>query len=199
MSRRQAERSEHTRAALVRVARELFTEPGYAATPIEEVAERAGVTKGALYHHFRNKRDLFQAVFEEIEQELVTKVILAAGAAGDDVWKGMRLGVKAFLEASLDASVGRIVLIDGPSVLGWDAWKEIDDRYGFEIVRGSLQAAVDAGIIAKRPVDPLARLFLAALSEAAIQIARAPDQKRAMKEMTDAVQSLLDSMRVPSG
>jgi AcrR family transcriptional regulator len=196
MSRRQAERSEHTRGELVRVARELFTEPGYAATPIEDVAERAGVTKGALYHHFKNKRDLFQAVFEEIEQELITKVITAAAAAGQDVWKGMRLGVRAFLEASLDPSVGRIVLIDGPSVLGWEAWKEIDDRYGFEIVRGSLESAMSAGLIAKRPVEPLARLFLAAISEAALQIARAPDPARSMKEMTQAVESLLDSMRV---
>ncbi len=195
MSRRQAERSEHTRRELVRVARELFTEPGYSATPIEDVAERAGVTKGALYHHFRSKRDLFRAIFEEIEQELITKVITAAAAAGNDVWEGMRLGVRAFLEASLDPSVGRIVLIDGPSVLGWEAWKEIDDRYGYEIVRGSLEAAMGTGIIARRPVGPLARLFLAAISEAALQIARAPDPDSAMSEMMDAVQSLLDGMR----
>ena len=195
MSRRQAERSEHTRGALVRVARELFAEPGYAATSIEDVAERAGVTKGALYHHFRNKRDLFQAVFEELERELVEKVVVAATGAGDDIWEGMRVGVRAFLEASLDPAVGRIVLIDGPSVLGWETWKEIDDRYGFEIVRGSLDGAMEAGIITRRPVEPLARLFLAAISEAALQIARAPDPDAAMEEMTEAVQAILDSLR----
>lgn len=198
MSRRQAERSETTRRELLRVARELFTDPGYSATPIEEVAERAGVTKGALYHHFRNKRELFQAVFEEIEQELVEKVIVAAAGAGDDVWEGMRLGVRAFLEASLDASVGRIVLLDGPSVLGWETWKEIDERYGYAVVRGSLESAMEAGIIARRPVDPLARLFLAALSEAALQIPRAPDTDVAMEEMSAAVWSILDSMRAKS-
>ncbi|MGH2760475.1 MAG: TetR/AcrR family transcriptional regulator [Actinomycetota bacterium] len=196
MSRRQSERSEATRGELLRVARELFSEPGYAATPIEDVAERAGVTKGALYHHFRNKRELFEAVFEEIEQELVEKVITAAAGAGSDVWKGLKLGVRAFLEASLDPAVARIVLIDGPSVLGWEAWKEIDERYGFGITRASLEGAMQAGIIAKRPVDPLARLFLAALSEAAIQIARAPDTSKAMKEMSAAVYSILDGMRV---
>jgi AcrR family transcriptional regulator len=181
---------------LLRVARELFTEPGYAATPIEDVAERAGVTKGALYHHFRNKRELFQAVFEDLEQELIEKVITAAAGGGSDVWEGLRLGVQAFLETSLDPAVGRIVLIDGPSVLGWEAWKEIDERYGYGITRASLQGAMEAGLIEQRPVDPLARLFLAALSEAAIQIARAPDRDRAMKEMSDAVWSILDSMRV---
>lgn len=196
MSRRQAERSEATRGELIRVARELFAEPGYAATSIEDIAERAGVTKGALYHHFRNKRDLFQAVFEVLETELVEKVIIAASQAGDDHLKGIRLGTGAFLEASLDPAVGRIVLIDGPSVLGWEAWKEIDERYGFAITSGSLQAAMDAGLLRRQPVEPLARLFLAALSEAALQIARAQDRKRAMREMTDAVWSIVDSMRV---
>jgi AcrR family transcriptional regulator len=195
MSRRQAERSESTRRELLKVARELFTEPGYAATPIEDVAERAGVTKGALYHHFRNKRELFEAVFEELEIEIVQKVIEAAMGAGDDVWEGLKLGVRAFLEASLDPAFGRIALIDGPSVLGWEGWKEIDDRYGLGITMASIQGAMDAGIIGQRPVEPLARLFLAALSEAALQIARAPDTKRAMTEMSDAVFAMLDSMR----
>ncbi len=177
------------------MARDLFADPGYAETTIHDVAERAGMTKGALYHHFPNKRTLFQAVFEEIEQELVEKVIVAAAGAGPDVWEGMRVGVRAFLEASIDPSVGRIVLIDGPSVLGWETWKEIDERYGFAIVKGSLEAAMEAGIIARRPVDPLALLFLAALSEAALQIARSSDTDKTMIEMTEAVESLLDSMR----
>jgi AcrR family transcriptional regulator len=196
MSRRQADRSEATRRELVRVARELFTEPGYAATSIEDVADRAGVTKGAIYHHFRNKRELFQAGFEEIEQELVAKVIEAAGGAGADAFEALKLGTRAFLEASSDPAAGRIVLLDGPSVLGWETWKEIDDRYGFGLTRASLEVAMEAGVLARRPVDPLAHIFLAALSEAALQIARAPDTERAMKEMTDAVWSMLDSMRV---
>lgn len=196
MSTRQAERSEATRRELLRVARACFTERGYAGTRIEEVAEGAGVTKGALYHHFRTKKELFQAVFEELEQELIEKVVTAAGGAGGDVWGGMRAGVRAFLETALDPAVGRVVLLDGPSVLGWETWKEIDERYGFGITRASLQAAMDAGIVQRRPVDPLARLFLAALSEAALQIARAPDTDAAMQEMSDAVFALLDSLRV---
>jgi AcrR family transcriptional regulator len=192
---RQVERSEATRRQLLGVARALFTDPGYSQTPIEEIAERAGVTKGALYHHFRNKRELFRAVFEELEQELVAKVVEAAGAAGTDVWEGLRLGVRAFLEASRDPAVARVVLIDGPSVLGWEAWKEIDERYGFGITRASIEGAMEAGVIRRQPVDPLARIFLAALSEAAIQIARAPDADRAMEEMLGAVESMMESMR----
>lgn len=195
MSTRQAERSESTRRELLRVARQLFTELGYAQAPIEEVAERAGVTKGALYHHFRNKRELFQAVFEELEGELVEKVITAAAAAGDDVWEGMRLGVRAFLEAALDPAAQRIVLIDGPSVLGWETWREIDERYGFALVHGSLEAAMEAGVIRRRPAEPLAHLFLASLSEAALQIARAEDTQQAMEEMFSTVWALLESLR----
>jgi AcrR family transcriptional regulator len=195
MSRRQAERSETTRRELVRVARELFTEPGYAETPIEDVAKRAGVTKGALYHHFRNKRELFQAVFEELEQEIVGKVVEAAAGAGDDALEALRRGTRAFLETSRDPAVARVVLLDGPSVLGWETWREIDDRYGFGLTKASIEGAMAAGVLARKPVEPLAHIFLAALSEAALQIARAPDTKRAMDEMTDAVWSMIDSMR----
>ena len=194
--KRQSERSEATRAELVRVARGLFAENGYAETPIELVAERAGVTKGALYHHFRNKRDLFQAVFEQIETELCEGIVLAAAAAGDDVWGALQAGVRAFMEGALDPACQRVVLIEGPSVLGWEEWREIEERYGFGLTKASLETAMEAGVLVKRPVEPLARLFLAALSEAAVQVARASDQKKEMEEMTDAVLSILDSMRV---
>lgn len=192
---RQAQRSEATRGELLREARELFAERGYAETALELVAERAGVTKGALYHHFKNKRDLFQAVFEELENELCQKTIMAAAEAGSDVWQGLVAGVRAFLEAAKEPAAQRIVLLEGPSVLGWELWKEIDERYGFGLVRASLQGAMEAGVLAKRPVDPLAYIFLAAISEAALQIARSPDQDAAMEEMSATLIGLLESMR----
>jgi AcrR family transcriptional regulator len=195
MSRRQTDRSEATRGELLRIARDLFTDPGYEKTSLDVIASRAGVTKGAIYHHFPNKRDLFQAVFEVLEQEIVEKVIMAAHGAGDDVWAGLQLGTGAFLEAARDTAVARIVLIDGPSVLGWETWREIDDRYGFALTRGSLEAAMGAGLIAEQPLDPLAHIFLAALSEAALQIARADDTEKAIEEMTGAITTLMESMR----
>jgi AcrR family transcriptional regulator len=196
MSRRQIDRSEATRGELLRVARDLFTDPGYEKTSVDLIASRAGVTKGAIYHHFPNKRDVFQAVFEMLEQRLVEKVIVAAAGAADDVWEGLRLGARAFLEAARDPAVSRIVLIDGPSVLGWETWREIDDRYGFALTKGSLEAAMQVGLIAQQPLDPLAHIFLAALSEAALQIARADDSEKAIEEMTGAVSTLMESMRI---
>jgi AcrR family transcriptional regulator len=196
MSRRQFDRSEATRGELLRVARELFCDPGYEKTSVDIIASRAGVTKGAIYHHFPNKRDLFQAIFEVLEQEIVEKVVVAAHDAKDDVWMGLELGTRAFLEAARDPAVARIVLIDGPSVLGWETWKEIDDRYGFALTRASLEAAMKAELIAEQPLDPLAHIFLAALSEAALQIARAEDTDKAIEDMTGAVGSLMESMRL---
>lgn len=195
MTRTQAERSEATRTKLLQVARVLFTEQGYEGTPIDAVAERAGLTKGALYHHFRNKRELFQAVFEQIEQELCEATIVAAAAAGDDAWEGLLAGVRGFLVAALDPAAHRIVMIEGPTVLGWETWKEIDERYGYGLVRGSLQGAMAAGVLRDRPVEPLAKLFLAAISEAAVQIARAPDTEVAMEEMYAALVATLEGFR----
>jgi AcrR family transcriptional regulator len=194
--RTQAERSGTTRAELVRVARELFTDPGYSETSLDQVADRAGVTKGALYHHFANKRELFQAVFEQLEQEICELIIVAAAGAGADVWAGMQAGVRAFLEAGVkDAAIQRIVLLDGPTILGWETWKEIDERYGFGLTKASIEQAMEAGVLAKRPVEPIARLFLASLSEAAIQIARADDQEKAMDEMSSAIWAMVESLR----
>ncbi|MEX2395102.1 MAG: helix-turn-helix domain-containing protein, partial [Actinomycetota bacterium] len=112
MTRTQAERSEATRVKLLSVARMLFAEQGFADTPLDLVAERAGVTKGALYHHFKNKRDLFQAVFEQLEQEMCDKVITAAISAGDDALVSMQAGVRAFMETALAPAAQRIVLIE---------------------------------------------------------------------------------------
>lgn len=193
--RTQAERSESTRAEILKVARDLFASDGFNDTPLDLVAERAGVTKGALYHHFKNKRDLFQAVFESLEEELCTRVIIAAGEAGPDAIASMRAGVEEFMQTALDPAIRRIVLIEGPTVLGWEKWKEIDERYGFALVKGSLEAAMAAGALEERPVDPLARLFLAALSEAALQAARADDVEAALGEMTATVMTIIDGLR----
>jgi len=195
MSSRQAQRSEATRREFLRVARELFTEKGYEATTLDDVSERTGVTKGALYHHFKDKRELFRAVFEELEQEMCNQIIAAAATTGDDVWEQMQRGVSAFLDAASEPEQRRICLIDGPSVLGWDTWREIDERYGYGLTKGIIEAAMNAGVIERRPVEPLARIFLAALSEAALQIARADDPAKARDEMSATLWALVGSLR----
>src|SRR5581483_10773773 len=165
---KKVERSEATQGALLTVARALFTEKGYADTATEDIVQLAGVTRGALYHHFRDKEDLCQAVFEDAERGLVETVRAAVAAAQADPWQGFLVGCQAFLDACLEPAVQRIVLLDAPSVLGWETWRRIDAEYGVGLLRQSLQAATDAKEIDLLPVDPLAHILLGALTEAAM-------------------------------
>ena len=194
VKRHKAEQSEVTRAALLRVAREFFTEKGYAATATEEIVQRAGVTRGALYHHFRDKEDLFQAVFEDAERELVENVRTAIGVARIEPWEGLFVGCQAFLDACLEPAVQRIILLDAPSVLGWETWRRIDAEYGVGLIRQSLQATMDAGYLDPLPVDPLAHILLGALTEAAMVIARAEDIQSARTKVGAVIDRLLKGL-----
>ncbi len=194
---RKAQQSEATRGKLLRVARGLFTRQGYAGTGTDEVVDRAGVTRGALYHHFRSKQALFRAVYEQIEKELAEKLVQSALARSQaSRWEQLRAGAEAFLDACLDPAVQRIALVEAPSVLGWETWRSIDAQYGFGLLRAGLQLAMDAGEIEPQPVGPLAHVLLAALNEAALVIARADDVKVARVEVGATVLRLLEGLRV---
>lgn len=191
---RRAEQAEATRAALVAAARGLFAERGYAAVGTEEIVRRARVTRGALYHHFAGKEGLFEAVFEQVEGELTEQVAgVAMRAAGP--WEGMRSGARAFLDACLDPAVQQITLLDAPSVLGWERWREIGQRYGLGLVQASVQAAIDAGEIEPQPVRPLAHLLIGALDEAAMLVARADDVQATRREVGEALERYLEALR----
>jgi AcrR family transcriptional regulator len=191
-------RSEATRKALVDVGRKLFAKRGYADVGTEEIVRRAGVTRGALYHHFTGKEDLFRAVAEQVEEEMTRKSAEAA-LAHEDPWEQQRAGWEAFLDACLDPAVQRIILLDAPSVLGPKEWREIASRYGLALVQFGIQSLIDAGLIAKQPVDPLAHLVIGALSEAAVVIAQAEDTTAARAEMGAALERLMAGLRVDSG
>jgi AcrR family transcriptional regulator len=180
--RTQAERSATTRAALLQAARELFAERGFAATGREQIAERAGVTRGALYHHFGSKEQLFRSVVELLEAEIGGHVMQAA-MAGRDPADNLRLGCMAFLDACLDPAVRRVVLIEAPVVLGWDQWREIDAQYGLALVTHALQEVIDSGQMPAVDVEPLAHLLLGALNEAAMLVANADDPRAARAEV----------------
>jgi AcrR family transcriptional regulator len=195
VKRSKAEQSELTRGVLLTTARALFTEKGYADTATEAIVQRAGVTRGALYHHFRDKEELFQAVFEDAERELVEKVRAAVEVARTEPWEGLCVGCQAFLDACLEPAVQRIVLLDAPSVLGWETWRRIDAEYGVGLVRQSLQAAMDAGEVDLLPVDPLAHILLGALTEAAMVIARAEDVQSARTEVGAIIDRLLKGLK----
>ena len=195
--RTQAERSETTRAALMGAARRLFTEKGYASTNREEIAAGAGVTRGALYHHFASKEALFRAVVEELEEEMTANVATVA-MQGADAAAELRLGCLAFLDACLDPAVRRIVLLDAPAVLGWDQWREIDARYGLALLTHGVQAVMDAGLVAPGPTSPLAHMLLGALNEAALLVATAKRPKAARAEVGRTVEQVLDRLLAPA-
>jgi len=179
-----------TRATLVATARRLFAERGYGAVGTEEIVRESGVTRGALYHHFADKQRLFRAVVEQVERELADKVGAAALEATDPL-DALRRGAAVFLDSALDPEVQQITLLDGPSVLGWEAWREIGEAYGLGLVQATLQAAMDAGLLQPQPVRPLAHLLIGALDEAALYLARADDLKTARAEVGETVESLL--------
>jgi AcrR family transcriptional regulator len=191
--RTQAERTSATRRALLDAARAQFTEHGYAGTGREQVAAAAGVTRGALYHHFGTKEGLFRAVVEELEAGLVDRVAATAGA-GTDAVDELRRGCLAFLDACMEPAVRRIVLLEAPVVLGWDAWREIDARYGLALVRAGLAGALDQVGLAAAAVDPLAHLLLGALNEAALLVATADDPARAREEVGETLALVLDRL-----
>jgi len=192
---RKAEQSLQTRAALIAAARELFARRGYADVGTEEIVRAAAVTRGALYHHFEGKRELFEAVYEELESELVTEVAKAAELQASNPLDVLRIGAQAFLDASEDPAVQRIALIDAPAVLGWTRWREIGMRYGLGVVQAVLQAAVDAGVIDDQPVEPLAHMLLGAIDEGAMLVARADDGGKTREAVGASLERFLDALR----
>jgi AcrR family transcriptional regulator len=193
--RTQAERSEATRGALLEAARSLFAERGYAGVGTEEIVRAAGVTRGALYHHFDGKRELFEAVYERVEAGLAERIATGAlGANAASPLAAMRAGAAMFLQACTEPEVQRIALLDGPSVLGWDRWREIGAEHGLGLIEASLQAAIEAGAIARQPVRPLAHVLMGALDEAAMLVARAEDPERMRAEAGQTLDTLLAAL-----
>jgi AcrR family transcriptional regulator len=191
--RTQAERSEGTIAELLRTARSLFAERGFAATSIEDIVGAAGVTRGALYHHFADKRELFQAVLEEEEKALV-QGSGAAAARKRGAWSKVEAGCDAFLDACLDKGVQQIVVIDAPAVLGWEAVREIEFRYWLSTLIRRIEEAMADGTLAMRPPAPLAHLIFGALCEGSFVIAGASDQRAAMQQVRGEMRKLLRSL-----
>jgi AcrR family transcriptional regulator len=193
VGRREAE-ARATREALIDAALELFTRNGYAGVGTEEIVARAKLTRGALYHHFEDKKDLFRAVFEKVEADLVAGIATKMKAA-DDPWQLLMAGMRAFLDACEEPAVKQISLTDAPAVLGWQEWREIDNRHGLGLTRAALQGAVDAGAMRPIAVEPMAHLFVAALSESAFVIAHSERPRRARAEVEEALVQLVEGLR----
>jgi AcrR family transcriptional regulator len=192
-------RSEATRRQLVSAARALFGASGYAGVGTEEIVRAAGVTRGALYHQFRDKADLFAAVAEEVEAEIADRIAAgAAEAAADDPVGALRIGARLFLDACAEPEVERIILLDAPAVLGWEAWRDLAGRYGLGLVQVALQTAMDAGAIVAQPVVPLAHVLVGALDECALYIAGAEDPAAAREQCVAIFDRILRSITAGS-
>jgi AcrR family transcriptional regulator len=191
----QSERREKTKAAIVKAAKRIFGERGFATATMDDIAAGARVAKGAVYHHFPTKEALFEAVFEQVSRELVTE-LYGIARAERDVLAAMAAGTQAYFAACASGATGQIILRDGPAVLGWERWREIDARhFGGKFPR-ALTAAMDAGLIARQPVEPLARLLLGAVTEAAVACSAGPDIGKTGTEYARAFRSLLDALRL---
>jgi AcrR family transcriptional regulator len=191
---RRVQYAEATRGALLESARQLFAAEGYVDVSIDEICRHAGVTKGALYHHFRDKRDLFRAVFEQVEGEWADE--LAALVADErDPMERIQITGDAFLDACLDPARQRILLLDGPSLVAWEEMRRIDAGRGFGLIATMLGDAMDAGQLERQPVGPLAHLMLGAMYEASLAIARDKDPARARKRIGTALTRLVEGLR----
>jgi AcrR family transcriptional regulator len=192
MSPTQQERTEATTTSLVSAARELFAEDGYAATSLDAVVAKAGVTKGALYHHVAGKRELFEAVFVA-EQVRLSDAVMAAVATKDDPWEAFEAGCGAFIEACQEPGAQRIFLLDAPVALGWETIRRLESG-SLELMKQGIQMSIEAGSIQSRPVDPLAHLLFGAVCESAMVVARAPDQDAALDNALAELHRLLRSL-----
>ena len=182
--RTQAERTAATRARLLAAGRKLFATDGFATVSTQAIVDAAGVTRGALYHQFGDKAGLFAAVYEEVERDLVAAIVTRIGtAAPESQLEAMRIGARLFLEECSSPKVQRIVLIDAPSVLGWERWREVGMSYGLGVIEAMLVQAIAVGAIPEQPTRTTAHVLLGALDEAALYVARADDAEVALEQM----------------
>ena len=188
------QRSEQTSAQLIAIARKLFSTRGYADTSLEEIVLKAGMTRGALYHHFEGKKGIFSAVFENALTEIANRVALAEKGQRS-IWEKFISCTYAFFEACLDSDLQRIVLIDGPAVLGWDVWRRIDEAKTLDILRSHLKELLDRGIIKPLPLEPLTHLISGAVNETVLWIAGSEDPKKAFDQAWSTINAILGSLR----
>ena len=189
-----AEQSDQTQRALLAAARALFAERGYAATPTEAIVARAGVTRGALHYHFKNKAGLFSAVYTEMEGELMQGIVQSMAAGAGDEWQRILLAIDTFLDLSTTPAFQRVLYVDGPAVLN----SAVPNPAGLSLIRQSLELLMTQGYIAAQPLEALARLWFGALVEGALYLVQAEDQPTAKADLTQSIARLFTGLRMPS-
>jgi len=190
---KKVQQGEATRHALLDAARTLFGQQGYAATSLDQVAAAAKVTKGALYHHFEGKQELFAAVYEQVKREVSERA--ATAFLEPDPWEDLCAGCHAMLDAHLDPPVRRILLRDAQAVLDADTIRRVENRYGAVVLRGALRRSVRAGVIQPLPLKALALMLTGAILEGCMAIADAEDPNQARADVGDVLTALLQGLR----
>jgi len=190
-------KAEATRRGLIAAARQLFGEQGYAGTSVDEVVKAAGVTKGAMYHHFRDKDDLFRAVVEQVKVDVTARAaesFFDDGDNDDPLQRVHRLFI-ALVDAHLDPAIQRISIIDARSVFDAATRRDLSTRYEASLLRGAFRSAMRVGVIEQQPLGPLAHIVAGALSEACALIAEADDKDAVRAEVTEVLTRLVDGLQ----
>jgi AcrR family transcriptional regulator len=199
MSRTQAERSAATQQALIAAARRLWGERGYAEVGTPEIAEAAGVTRGAMYHQYSDKAALFRAVVEAMDVEIIERIQATVAAAQPGTPADtMHAMADAWLDIAAEPEVRQLMLVDAPSVIGWAEYREMSQSNSVEAAEQLLSAAIEAGQLRPQPLRPLALVLLGALEEAAIYLARAEDTAQAREEVRAVIGDLIDGLLLES-
>ncbi|MED3576081.1 TetR/AcrR family transcriptional regulator [Cytobacillus praedii] len=186
--------TEQTIQNLMEIARQHFTEYGYANVTLEEIAQEANVTRGALYHHFKNKKGLFLAVFEVVQKE-IGEHVEAAAAQSNNSWQQLINGCQAYLEGAVVSQNQRILLIDGPAILGWDTFRKMDEKYSMNSLREQLQFMQERELIKPISVEAMTHCLSGAMNEAVLWISDHSDQKDVIEEVMIVLKHMLESFR----
>lgn len=182
---------------LLTVAMREFSQKGYAGASTEAIVKEARVTRGALYHHFKGKKDLFYAVFKEAQLQIGNRIEADADAA-DDLWDGLISGCNAFLKACSDPALQQVVVIDAPSVLDWNTYRSVDENLpgsGLSLLKDCLRDLVDQDMIKPVSVDALAHLLSGAMDEAAVWIAQSRNPSIALPQAQQTLRRLLEGLK----
>lgn len=197
--RTQAERSAATQQALIAAARRLWGERGYAEVGTPEIAEAAGVTRGAMYHQYADKASLFRAVVEAMDQEILVRLEASVAAKRPKTPADtMHAMADAWLDIAGEPEVRQLMMLDAPSVIGWREYREMSQQNAIVAAEELLKAAVEAGQLRPQPLRPLALVMLGALDEAAMYLATAENADEAREEARAVVRDLIDGLLRPS-
>lgn len=192
---KQQDRREATQRAIIATALEAFGREGYANVSVDQIATRAGVAKGAVYHHFPSKSGLFEAVLESVSGAILSEVLTAI-SNGQDFWDELALGNRAFFTACSETQRSRIFLHDGPAVLGWERWRQIDRRHFGGLLKTALSRAMDESILVRKDAELVSRALLGAVTEAAISCAEAEDFMTCAEGYLDILGTLVGGLAV---